>query len=125
MRIRFRYWVLVLALSSSLAIAAELPGGLVDPTRPLGDLTTWHVAKSDLILTSVIITGKKKVAVINGQQISEGQVVGGAEVVSIHPGRVILLRGDRAEELKVHQYDVKHPVVKHSVDQQSKKKLRL
>ena len=115
-----RAGILMLGVSASMIVMAELPGSLVDPTRPLGDLTTSHIAPSEFVLTSVMITGKKRVAVINGEQMLEGQEIGGAEVVSIQPGKVILLRGDRSEELKVHQYDVKRSTI-----EQSKKKSRL
>ena len=115
-----RAGILMLGVSGSMNLVAELPDSLVDPTRPLGDLTKWSIAPSDLVLTSVMITGKKRVAVINGEQMLEGQEIGGAEVVSIQPGKVILLRGDRSEELKVHQYDVKRSTI-----EQSKKKSRL
>jgi len=120
-----RAGILMLGVSGSMNAAAELPGNLVDPTRPLGDLTTWQIPPSDLILTSVMITKKKRVAVINGEQIVEGQNIGGAEVVSIQPGRVMLRRGNRSEELKVHQYDVKRSAFERPVNQQLKMKSRL
>lgn len=112
--------MLMIIVSGNVTLAAELPDGLVDPTRPLGNLTTWQTVSSELVLTSVMITKKQRVAVINGEHVLEGQEIDGAEVVSIQPGRVILLRGDHSQELKVHQYNVKH-----SASEQSVKKSRL
>jgi hypothetical protein len=120
-----RAGILMLGVSGSMNAVAELPARLVDPTRPLGDLTTWNVLQSGLILTSVMINKKTRVAVINGEQIVQGQKIGGAVVVSIQPGRVILQRGGRSEELKVHRYDVKRSATRQQVDKQSKMKSRL
>ncbi|MDK1025184.1 MAG: hypothetical protein QGD92_13250 [Gammaproteobacteria bacterium] len=122
---RLQTSILMMIVTGSMTATAESPHGLVDPTRPLGDLTTWQRVQSDLILTSVLITEKNRVAVINGVRVVEGQEIDDAEVVSIQPGRVILLRGDRSQELKVHQYNVKHSAVKRSVGEQSVKKSRL
>ena len=106
----FQLWasILMMTASGGLVVASEMPDNLVDPTRPLGDLSTSHIAPSDLVVTSVMITEKRRVAVINGEQVSEGQEIGGAKVVGIQPGKVILLRAGRSEELKVHQHAVKH-----------------
>jgi MSHA biogenesis protein MshK len=97
-------------------MAAELPYGLTDPTRPLeytAASTPQHL-QSDLVLTSVVISGETKTAVINGERLSEGQSVDGARIISIQPGRAILRKGNRTRELKVHQSNVRQLATKSS-----------
>lgn len=109
-----RACILMIAVSASMFVAAASPVDLVDPTRPLGYLTPDLTVQSDLVLSSVMITQSSRLAVINGQRVVEGQLIGDAKVISIKPGRVILRRGDRNLELKVHQNNVKHLTVEHA-----------
>lgn len=111
---------LMLGVYPGMSLASESFSNIADPTRPLGNLTRHDNPRSALLLTSVMITDKKRVAVINGEKVVEGQEIGGAEVISIQQGKVILLRGDLREELKVHQSDVKH-----LAKEKSNNKLRL
>ena len=98
----------ILILSGKMAVSSELSDGLVDPTRPLDYReTSSQSVQTDLVLTSVMITGEVRMAVINGERVVENQMIGGAEVVSIQPGRVIVHQGDRRQELKVHKSSVK------------------
>ncbi len=100
--------ILVLTLSANIPALAELAGGLVDPTRPLDYVAgTGESAQTNLVLTSVMIMGNTRTAVINGERVEERQRVGGAEVISIRPGRVILRQGGHRQELKVHSGGVK------------------
>lgn len=99
----------LLILPARVAVAAELPYGLMDPTRPLEYTvpSTQQHLQSDLVLTSVLINGEIKIAVINGERLMEGQLVDGARIISIQPGRAILRKGNRNRELKVHQSNVR------------------
>ncbi|MCH7741209.1 MAG: hypothetical protein IIB71_00930 [Proteobacteria bacterium] len=106
----FRIGLQMIVLSSCMTATAALPEGLIDPTRPLGFITTHQGGSSDLVLTSIMITGKNRIAVINGQRVEENQQIGDARAIRILPGRVILRRGDRNEVLTLHQNDVKQPI---------------
>ena len=97
------------AVSVSMIAAGERSNDLVDPTRPLGILSSTREVESDLVLTSVWIGKDSRVAIINGERVFVNQMIDGAEVVSIQPGRVILRRGNSSEELKVHQDNFKRP----------------
>ena len=100
----------MLILLGSLTATAEIADGLVDPMRPLEFTAApgQHIG-TDLVLTSVMVKGTIKTAVINGERVRERQLVDGAEVISIQPGRVIVRQGNRKQELKVHQSNVKQP----------------
>lgn len=106
----FRIGLQTVVLSFGMTAVAALPDGLTDPTRPLGFVTTHQREPSDLVLTSIMITEKNRIAVINGERVEENQEIGDARAIRILPGRVILRRGDRDEELKLFQTDVKRPV---------------
>ena len=99
---------MILAASVSMTAMAGSPDDLLDPTRPLDYRLPSQTVKSGLVLTSVLITQASRQAVINGEHVVENQQIGDVEVISIQPGRVIVRRGDRNEELKVHQNNVKH-----------------
>lgn len=103
---------LMLMLSASLIVCADVPDGLVDPTRPLtyteGSLYSLQQGLvTDFVLTSVIIRKNVRAAVINGERVVENQMVGGAMVISIRPGQVTLHQGDQRLELNVHHANVR------------------
>ena len=105
----------ILVLSGNMISSAE-SRDLVDPTRPLDYIAAPQQSrKIDLVLTSVVITGSIRSAVINGERVVENQLIGGAEVISIQPGRVILRKGELSQELKVHQSNVKRIIQKSSL----------
>lgn len=70
-----------------------------DPTRPPSpaEIQAWFAGDSgdgrsaeSWTLQSVLIADTRKVAVINDQRVQVGDSVGGADVVDIEPGRVVL-----------------------------------
>jgi len=65
---------LALLLSSTLSLATE---SLRDPTRPLGFVSKKSKTES-LILHSVLMSKQRKVALINGQQLTENDVIAGS-----------------------------------------------
>ncbi len=86
---------LAFAMHGGLAMAASLP----DPTRPpqrFVELAKRVPAVSDhWRLGSILIAPQRRVAVINGQSMSLGEQLNGAQLVSIEPGRVCLRRGTK------------------------------
>lgn len=93
-----RRTLLVLALVTALPAAAA-EDGMRDPLRPPGwdasgggdgfDAGAWRLA-------STLIAEGRRVAIVNGRAVRAGDVVGGARVLAIAPGRVELdYRGRR------------------------------
>jgi hypothetical protein len=72
--------------------------GLQDPTRPA---TSAASAASDTALTleSVLLARERKIAVINGKLVAEGDSVGGAKVISIGKNNVRLRHRGQIVEL--------------------------
>lgn len=94
----FNIIVVILSLLVSLSVCAEI----ADPTRPLG--ASGAVvgagagdAQSGITLTSVLISGERKVAIINGQLLQELQTVKGvgAVVKRIDADGVTLQQGNK------------------------------
>lgn len=79
-------WALpIVLLPGSLALANNLP----DPTRPLTVASgTDAIAEQALKLDSILVASSRKLAVINGAPIQEGQRVNGILVRRIGAGAV-------------------------------------
>lgn len=91
--------LLALALATAGPVAAAADADLRDPLRPPGwgeggggdgfDASAWTLA-------STLIAERRRVAIVNGRPVRVGDVVGGARVLAIAPGRVELdYRGRR------------------------------
>lgn len=85
---------------------ARQPGR--DPTRPLGYQLvagkTSVVKEAELKLSSVLISAQRKLAIINGQSLREGQTIPGTQgvvLVGIYPRGVTVAQGERRWELKM------------------------
>jgi len=93
--------ILLLACGSKAMAAQSLP----DPTRPPATLivgaTAVASAASGPTLQSVLISPGRKVAVISGQTVQVGGMVGDARVVRIAEGEVVLVRGGQSQTLKL------------------------
>jgi MSHA biogenesis protein MshK len=97
------------ALALMLACAA-LPawGQLSDPTRPPG--ATGQAMQGGLDesqptgtqLQSVLIAAGRRVAIINGNTVALGGMVGEAKVIKISETEVVLRRGAETEVLKMY-----------------------
>lgn len=60
-------------------------------------------------LTSTVISPDRRFAVINGQRVTVGEVVGGARVLEIQPSWVRLRQGGRIRTVRLVPYSVKRP----------------
>ncbi|MDQ2075221.1 hypothetical protein [Marinimicrobium sp. ABcell2] len=92
--------LLLLALAVPLSASAE---SLQDPTRPLG-YRTASSASVELELNSILIGGTRKLAVINGQQLRENEVIqgsGGVRLRAIEPQAVVLQQGTRTWRVRM------------------------
>lgn len=94
-----------------LALGVEVHAqGLSDPTRPPGASSGMtqaagpgeELAISATQLQSVLIAPGRRVAVINGQAVALGGMVGEAKVVKISETEVVLRRGAENEVLKMY-----------------------
>lgn len=107
-----RYAVLIVMLAalattlSSLA-TAEVP----DPTRPMsgaeamawvrGDKPGVTETLPDLHLESVLISSRRRVAVINGRRVAEGEELLGARILEIRPDGVRIQRAGNQHTLQM------------------------
>lgn len=86
------------AFSCALLLAASLSGAnvapLKDPTRPLRPAPQAAVApqgdRAQPSLDSVLLAPGRRVAVIDGRRMTEGDIHGGLRVVEIHADRVVV-----------------------------------
>lgn len=84
----------VIMLPASLQAIAELP----DPTRPADYQAAPKVIYEDVLpkelidwtVTAIRIAGEERTAIVNGQLVRVGDVIGPATVVDIEPISVIL-----------------------------------
>lgn len=84
------------ALLLTLAVLTGTAAAMVDPTRPLGP-GTETIAADDTArpsLDSVLIAPGRRVAVIDGRAISEGEARGGVRVWRITPEGAEVSVGD-------------------------------
>ena len=95
----------VLAMSGLLACSTaggQHDGELFDPTRPFQARGTrsQSVAPS-FELTAILISGTRRVAIINGKPCRAGDTVDGAELLSIESGSVELRAGPRTVTVRL------------------------
>lgn len=105
---------MVSALSPTVAQAQGLTQGLVDPTRPpaaaAGKPGAVDDAPPGTQLQSILISSRRRVAVINGNTVALGDLVGEARVVRITETEVVLKSGNETEVLKMYPGVDKKPV---------------
>lgn len=92
--------------SSVAQTASSAASELRDPTTPLGLRASARstVANQTLILSSVLISPQRKVAIINGVSLREGQLVpgtNGVKVQRISPQTVVVQQASKAWALRL------------------------
>jgi MSHA biogenesis protein MshK len=93
---------------------AQTTSGLVDPTRPPSSISATPDAANDapasagLVLQSVRVSPTRVVAIINGQSVRVGEMVGEAKVIKISDGEVVLRTGKELQVLKLFPNVEKH-----------------
>ncbi|MEZ5542574.1 MAG: hypothetical protein R3F42_11090 [Pseudomonadota bacterium] len=84
----------LLALGILLVALTAGAAALTDPTRPTGRghaaLLQPHAQRHDWRLDSTLVAPDRRVAVINGRQVSEGESVDGARVIEIRRLEVLI-----------------------------------
>lgn len=80
-------------------------GALVDPTRPAGaayaPAARAQTARHGWRLDSTLVAPDRRVAVINGRHVSEGESVDGARVIEIRPLNVLIQAPGRRMTLQL------------------------
>ena len=71
---------------------------LTDPTQPAAYIAP-SATKAEFELTSVLVSGQRKVAVINGRVVAEGDQLGKAKVTRIEKQQVLLSSGGKMIKL--------------------------
>lgn len=105
-------------LFCGMAMAVVAMGGaqaqaLTDPTRPPASLPGSPAAQEEATgtqLQSILLSGSRKVAVINGAMVPLGGMVGEARVVRITETQVVLKKGEETEVLSMYPGIDKRPV---------------
>jgi len=112
--------VFLLVLGTSAGVAGQ---GLADPTRPPAprapegaESAPGATPQPTHRLQSVLISGTRKLAVIDGQTVPLGGEVGGATLTAISETGVTLRRGAETETLKL------NPGVEKKIETAAKKK---
>lgn len=107
---------LAIALTCALAAAVQAQP-VQDPTRPPAQLLRPSAAEPAVHapqLQSILIgraAGGRRVAVIDGDTVRVGDLVGGARVAAITPSAVILARAGQRQTLTLPAADAAVPVV--------------
>jgi hypothetical protein len=93
---------------------------LDDPMRPPMAAANPRraAAETGFILSSTTITRERRVAVINGTRVSEGERVGTAQVMEILPTQVRLRQGEREWVVRLVPVSVKTPANNEKQEQQ-------
>lgn len=99
---------LLLLAAFGCASACAQETGLPDPTRPPASLSAPAATDAPLSagpqLQSILISlraGGRRVAVIDGKTVRQGQRIDGAVIEAIRPGEVVLRRGKQKQVLKL------------------------
>ena len=94
----------ILIAAACLVAPAALAQGLADPTRPPS--ASAQGGPDDALpagrqLQSVLLSGGRKIAVIDGNMVALGGMLGDARVVRITETEVVLKTGEETETLKL------------------------
>lgn len=109
-RVLCKCWLLlVVSLSAMDVVALE---GLKDPTRPSHFSSAGNVyldgLKKQYVLNSILISDQRRVAVINGQRVTEGDRIENAVVRGIQKSQVSLVIDGANIDIHLSKNNFKH-----------------
>lgn len=110
---RKRLLACLAAMAAAMAAAAAQAQVLVDPTRPPNAVAKSGGAEdapAGTQLQSVLISSRRRLAIINGTTVALGDMIGEARVVRITETEVVLKTGEETEVLKMYPGIEKQPV---------------
>jgi MSHA biogenesis protein MshK len=96
--------MLLLLLTSCTLYAAELR----DPTQPPPGVANMQAKQGQaLVVTSIIISANRRIALINGQFVKEGENIAGSKVIAIKRDYVELSSQGQKVKLYLIKQDVR------------------
>ena len=91
----------LVALLAGLLLSGSV-FALNDPTRPIDPAVYFGSGNRDgWALQSILFSNDRRIAIINGVRVQEGDRIGAARVVRIRDSRVVLETGNRTLELRL------------------------
>lgn len=96
-----------------LTAMATVPAQTPDPTRPpnASELAAWRghpgAQAPAWRLESVLISERRRVAVINGRRVAEGDLIDGARVHAIEPTHALIEVEGQTRRLNMKRYGIK------------------
>lgn len=99
-RLALLFFSAVLNSAAVFAQDSSVADDVRDPTTPLGHAEVFHSGEKELALElhSVLVSTQRKLAIINGVSLREGQAIPGANGITIQrilPQKVLLRQGDK------------------------------
>ncbi len=88
-----------------LLCAANTASALTDPTKPSNYIV--QSKQPTYVLESILYSDERKVAVINGKALVEGDKLGSAEILSISKEQVRVKLGNRMSVLKLQRQSIR------------------
>ncbi len=92
---RFLALLSVAAIALLVLLPTASANELRDPTRPYSATPRSADAATPYQLSAVFVARDRRVAIINGRRVVEGDRIGGATVTAIHDNRVQLNRSGK------------------------------
>lgn len=93
-----------------LAVALLLAGEhgfaqetLRDPTRPYSAPVMLDASPARFVVNAIVNSDKRRLAIINGRRVGVGDEIGGASVVAIRMGEVVLRVDDEEQTLTLNR----------------------
>ena len=105
----YRFLLLCAALLLSPLLQAGSPSDPMRPPLPDRNSVQSKPALPAYRLDSIIIASDRRLAIINGRMLAEGERIGSAQVERIEATRVTLRTGTRSEILTLLPVSIKSP----------------
>jgi len=97
-------WMALVFSIGGISRAADRFARLPDPTRaeyPSHSLSVEKKKAKTWILQSTLISGERRVAIVNGRTVAIGDHLGSAKITDIQDNEIVLRRGQRTFRLHV------------------------
>lgn len=93
---RSRAWISIVAAATALAASASFADPMRDPTRPTRVQEPAPVQRDKaLTVSAVFVSGDRRLAIVNGQRVREGDAINDATVSRIEADRVSFSRNNK------------------------------
>ncbi len=92
--------LLLLAMAPEAVLSDE---ALRDPTRPYSPVKGIRASSPDFVVSAIIISPQRRVAILNGRRVAVGGSIGGATVIAIEKDHLILQTGGKRIRAELNQ----------------------